>query len=112
MEFTSRTNGTITVLTISGRFDSYEVPNIQPWFDEQTGVKQPRLVVNLAEVDFIDSSALALLVKGLKRCRQGGGDLVICELQKPVQIIFELTRLERAFYIFETQPQAMGYFYA
>jgi anti-sigma B factor antagonist len=102
----------LTILSISGRFDSYEVPAIQPWFDEQTTAEQPRIVVNLAEVDFIDSSALALLVKGLKRCRQHSGDMVICELQKPVQIIFELTRLDRAFYLFETQRQAIGYFYA
>jgi anti-sigma B factor antagonist len=111
MEFTSSSNGTITIVYISGRFDSYEIPNIQPWFDQQTGGNQPRVVVNLAEVDFIDSSALALLVKGMKRCRQQNGDLVICELQQPVKIIFELTRLDRAFYLFETQPQAVRYFY-
>ena len=56
---------------------------------------------------FVDSSALALLVKGMKHCRQGGGDLALCSLQQPVKVIFELTRLDKAFGIYSTQDEAI-----
>jgi anti-sigma B factor antagonist len=90
---------TVTVVQLDGRFDAYEAPQISAWIDE-----------NISSVSFIDSTALATLVKGMKRCRQHGGDLYICGLVKTVRIIFELTRLDKAFRIFETRSEAVNAF--
>ena len=102
MELTSRTEGNVSFLEIIGRFDSYEAPRVSSWFDSATH----QVVVNLGQVSFVDSSALALLVKGLKRCRQNDGNLVLCSLQQPVRVIFELTRLDKAFDIYSTEEEA------
>jgi anti-sigma B factor antagonist len=66
------------------------------------------VVVNLSGVTFIDSAALSALVSGLKRCRMGKGELYLCCLQQPVRVIFELTRLNRAFTIFEEEAIAVA----
>jgi len=103
MELKSHLVNDISVVELSGRFDSYEAPRLTTWFDQAT----PKVVVNLANVGFVDSSALALLVKGMKHCRQQGGDLALCSLQQPVRVIFELTRLDKAFGIYANENEAL-----
>jgi anti-anti-sigma factor len=59
-------------------------------------------VIDLAEVNFMDSSGLVPLVKGLKAARQSGCRLVLCNVQAPVRLILELTQLDSVFEIFPT----------
>jgi anti-sigma B factor antagonist len=59
-------------------------------------------VIDLAEVNFMDSSGLVPLVKGLKAARQSGCRLVLCNVQAPVRLILELTQLDTVFEIFDT----------
>jgi anti-sigma B factor antagonist len=106
----SRREGLITVLSLDGRFDAHNAPEVVEWLEKNIEANAAQLVINLTEVKFIDSTALAALVKGIKRCRQLGGDLRLCGLQKPVQIVFELTRLDKAFYIFADERAAVGSF--
>jgi anti-sigma B factor antagonist len=63
--------------------------------------------VDLEGVTFIDSTALATLVQGLNRCRKLNGDLHLCGLRQQVYMIFELTRLDKAFNIFVDENHAI-----
>jgi anti-sigma B factor antagonist len=110
MDLRTETANGVSILTLDGRFDAYEVPRVNEWFEQTTSVNPAKVVVNMTDVKFVDSSALALLVKGMKRCRQQGGDLVLCNLQQPVRIIFELTRLDKAFNITSSQDEALRSF--
>lgn len=67
-------------------------------------------MVNLEQVNFVDSTALATLVQGMKRARQQGGDLYLAHLQPPVRMIFELTRLDKAFAIYASEEEAVRAF--
>jgi anti-anti-sigma factor len=57
-------------------------------------------VIDLAEVDFMDSSGLVPLVNGLTAARQSGCRLVLCNVNPPVKLILELTQLDSVFEIF------------
>ncbi len=59
-------------------------------------------VIDLVDVDFMDSSGLVPLVKGLTTARQIGCRLVLCNVQAPVRLILELTQLDSVFEIFNT----------
>ncbi len=59
-------------------------------------------VVNLAKVDFMDSSGLVSLIKGLKEASSCGCRLVLCNVQANVRLVFELTQLDSVFEIFDT----------
>lgn len=59
-------------------------------------------VLDLAQVDFMDSSGLVALVTGLKAARKSGCRLVLCNVQAPVRLILELTQLDSVFKIFES----------
>ncbi|MEI7643166.1 MAG: STAS domain-containing protein [Chloroflexales bacterium] len=108
MQQVSRSINDVAVLELSGRFDSHAAPAVSAWMDSVTGRQPARVVVNLSGVHFIDSAALSALVSGMKRCRTGKGELYLCCLQQPVRIIFELTRLNRAFTIFDEEAIAVA----
>jgi len=108
MQLTSRSVDSVTVLALEGWFDARMAPAVREWFDVATRAEPARVVVNLADVTFIDSSALAALVNGMKRCQQQGGKLRLSNLQSPVRSIFELTRLDRALEIHPDEASAVG----
>lgn len=108
MKLTSAAFGPTDVLRLAGRFDAHEVAPVAAWLKEKAGAGRSRIVVNLEGVGFIDSTALSSLVRGLKWCRQGNGELRLCGLQQAVRIIFELTRLDRAFPVYATEAAALA----
>jgi anti-sigma B factor antagonist len=99
--------GAIAILNLSGRFDAHLVPSVNEWIDKTTATAPAKVIVDLSNVHFIDSMALATLVRAMKRCRQQNGDLYLCGLQQPVRIIFELTKLDKAFILFADRDQAL-----
>jgi anti-sigma B factor antagonist len=97
----------VALLRLGGRFDAHQAPQIGAWLHAASTRTPARVVINLEGVHFLDSTALGTLVKAMKRCRQQGGDLRICGLQQPVRIIFELTRLDRALALYDSEVEAM-----
>jgi anti-sigma B factor antagonist len=72
-----------------------------------TGGKQ-KVVVDLKDTGFIDSSGLATLVRAFKHARASGGSLVLAGLQPAVRKVFELTRLDKAFDIYRDSGEALA----
>jgi anti-sigma B factor antagonist len=107
MDISTEVYNGIPTAALTGRFDAFEVPSFVKWLESNITPGTPFAIINLAGVEFIDSSGLTALVKGLKRCREREGDLVLCELQQAVQIIFELTRLDTAFKIYHDEQSAL-----
>jgi anti-sigma B factor antagonist len=110
MELLSHSKGNIRILGLSGRFDTQSVPEVGEWIQGATSSPPAYVVVNLQDVTFLDSTALSTLVQGLKQSRSINGDLRLCGLQQPVRMIFELTRLDKAFEIFNTEKDAIEAF--
>jgi len=106
MDIIKSSHNQIPVLQLKGRFDAHEVEPVNAWLAEQVAAGNAKILVNLAGVNFVDSTALATLVRGLKHCREKNGDLHLSNLQQPVRVIFELTRLDKAFDIFATEAEA------
>lgn len=108
MRVQSRTVDHVTVVELAGRFDAHVTRSVATQLER---VAEPhQIVVDLGNVTFVDSMGLATLVQAMKRCRQLDGDVRLCGLQKPVRIIFELTRLDRAFQIYDHPSGAISSF--
>ena len=110
MSFTTHARDDVAVIEISGRFDAQSAPSIAEWLEDIAATTNGRVVVNLVDATFLDSSALAALVKAVKRCRMRGGDVRLCGVQPSVRLVFELTRLDRAFDMFKSEDEAVGSF--
>ncbi len=65
------------------------------------------IVLDLAEVDFIDSTGLGAIVTVLKALG-GDGELVICNPRETVSSLFRLTRMNRVFQIFSSVEEAVA----
>jgi anti-sigma B factor antagonist len=110
MEMKTRLTEDVNVVELAGRFDTNTVPPVAAWLDQVTSTPGARVLVNLASTTFVDSTALATLVQALKRCQQVQGDLYLCGMRRPVYMIFELTRLDKAFNIFVDEEHALKAF--
>ncbi|MEH2035510.1 STAS domain-containing protein [Nostoc sp.] len=69
-------------------------------------------VIDLVKVNFMDSSGLATLLKGVSAICSSGCRLVICNLQAPVRMIFELTQMDSVFEIYENYDAVITMFNA
>ncbi len=110
MDMKTRVAGEVQVVDLAGRFDTNTVPPLAAWLEQVTSVPGAHVLVNLANTTFVDSTALATLVQALKRCQQVKGELFLCGMRRPVYMIFELTRLDKAFNIFVDEEHAMQAF--
>lgn len=97
---------TLAVLPVKGRFDANQVHAIQHEFDSLLTAGARFIILDLSDVQFVDSSALAVLVRGMRSCRERNGELLLCGLRQPVSAIFELTRMDRAIRIFRDELSA------
>ena len=70
----------------------------------------PRLVLDLSRLRFVDSSGLGAFLSCLRKLNAKGGDLKLAGLAKPVRAIFELVRLHRVFDIYDTTAEAVSAF--
>lgn len=69
-----------------------------------------KLILDLSEVDFCDSSGLSVLVSSLKIAQVRGGEVVLLQPSDEVRLLIELTRLHKIFEIFEDQQSAIRHF--
>jgi len=110
MQLTSAEMSNVVVFTLSGRLDAYTAPGLRRQLFAAIQQGHYRLVVNLGDVPLIDSAGLATLVAGMKHARQQQGDLRLAALQPGVRMIFEMTRLDRAFEILDSTESAVTSF--
>jgi anti-anti-sigma factor len=69
-----------------------------------------KIVVDLTECEFIDSTFLGALVVSLKRITGLGGDLKLVGFQSAVSMMFQLTRMSRVFETFSSKEEAIKSF--
>lgn len=100
----------ITVVAPEGRCDRRTGHVLAEWLESAYRSGANRIVVDMSGVTFMDSTGLATLIRSMKQCRAAGGDLLLANLQQPVRIIFELTRLDSAFMICPSVDTAVDSF--
>jgi anti-sigma B factor antagonist len=95
-EYSTRTtNAGVAVIRPEGRLNMVAAPALREELHSLIEDGNTRVVVDLSGIDFIDSSGLGALISGLKVARQSGGDLRIAAPTQQVQMVLELTNLNR-----------------
>lgn len=103
-----KTDSGVTVLAPSGRLDVVGAPALKEAVSE--AVKnggQPRLVIDLEGVSFVDSSGLGSVISALKQLRGSKGDLRLAAPNQQVRVVLELTTLDRVFPYYATVEEAL-----
>jgi anti-sigma B factor antagonist len=94
------------VITPRGDVDLSRSPHLRKALAAASQSKPQRLVVDLGQVSYMDSSGVATLVEALQIARRNGTTLVLAALQPRVRSIMEIARLDTVFRIVESAEAA------
>ena len=108
MQIATRQSGSATVVDVKGDIDLYNSPEVRKVILEELKDKRTsRLVVNLSQVRYIDSSGVASLVEGLKISKSLGSRFMLYGLSPAAREVLELSRLIRVFEVFDSEDLAL-----
>ena len=109
MDFTKEPNGNVLVEIVNlSRATLKEAEEFKQTLSQDIEAGWRKLVVDLNECEFIDSTFLGALVVSLKKVTSLGGDLRLVGFQPAVHSMFELTRMYRVFEAFKTREEAVN----
>jgi anti-sigma B factor antagonist len=97
----------VAVVDVEGEVDIYSAPQFKEVLLQGIEEGARRIIVDLAKVTFIDSTALGVLVSGAKRVRPQNGTLDIVCADDNITRIFEITGLDRIFGIYPSREDAL-----
>lgn len=97
----------LPIIELEGEVDVYTAPQLKQQMISllESGAKE--LIVDLTKVDYLDSTALGVLIGGLKRMRERDGNMVLICPSPRIRRVFEITGLDKIFDIFNAQEDAM-----
>lgn len=96
------------VLPLEGDIDLHVSPRITASLSAMMKEKPKLIVVDLAQVSYIDSSGLAALIEAMQNVEGYGGKFALAGLQETVRPIFEIARLDQVFRIFPNADAALA----
>jgi anti-sigma B factor antagonist len=96
------------VVVLSGEVDIFTAPQFKESLLELLDGGVRRLVVDLSDVTFIDSTALGVLIGGVRRVHGAGGAMTIVVTTRPVERVLSITGLDRVFSLHATREEAVA----
>ncbi len=104
--YTTQEGNDVIVLTPIGRLDITTALEFRLKLQECISISH-HLVINLGQVNFIDSSGLTSLVAGMRDADKVKGSFRICNVHSEAKLVFEVTMMDSVFKIFETESEAL-----
>jgi anti-sigma B factor antagonist len=108
LSLTTRTEGDRTIVSVGGEIDVYTAPKLREQLVDLVNAGQYHLVVDMEDVEFLDSTGLGVLVGGLKRVRAHEGSLRLVCTQERILKIFRITGLTKVFPIHDSVADAVA----
>lgn len=107
MKLTVQQIDVVTVVTVPGTH--LVAANAQDFVREATPLlgEKAKVVFDMREVRFVDSTGLGSLLSCLRKLAQTGGELKLSHLTAPVRALFELVRMHQVFDVFNTTEEAL-----
>jgi anti-sigma B factor antagonist len=97
------------VASVRGEIDLHNSTDLRGVLLELLAKHEPkRLVLNLGQVPYMDSSAIAVLVEALQKIRKVGGRIFLTDLQPRVKGLLEIARLDSIFVIAKDEADALA----
>ncbi len=102
----NRRGKVLVVKPLESRLDASQAVDFK---DKMTGYIREgnqQIVLNISDVEFIDSSGLGAIVTSLK-LQKKEGEIAICGARDTIRSMFKLTRMDRVFQMFEYEDEAV-----
>ncbi len=109
MDFQVRVRNTLTpkgdklaVIPLEGRFSAQAASEVRQTLKQVIDFGYPNLLIDLAQVTFMDSTGLGVLVSTLHKCRAAGGTLCLCNVPEAVSMVLEIASMEQVLLTFSS----------
>lgn len=99
-------NGNV-ILRPEGEIDLSRAPAFRQAIAGATSTSPQRVIVDLEQVSYMDSSGVATLVEAMQNARRNGYTLVLCGMHDRVRSIFEIAKLDVVFQIVPSLDEAI-----
>jgi len=96
------------VVAVRGEIDLFTAPELKQKLTDAIESGKNRIVVDLTDTTFLDSTALGVLIGAVKRLRSREGALVIVNIDQNIAKTFEITGLDQIFTILSTRDDAIA----
>ncbi|MBI2843471.1 MAG: STAS domain-containing protein [Armatimonadetes bacterium] len=96
----------VPVITLDGEVDVYTAPQLKQQMVSLLESGTTHMVIDLTNVEYFDSTALGVLIGGLKRIRERDGNLSLICPSPRIRRVFEITGLDKIFDIYDNAEEA------
>lgn len=105
---TQQTPDQIAIVHLKGEIDLHTCSLLRDTLRELIEQKHYQIVINLAEVPYLDSAALGVLVDAVRRVREHEGGISLVSTTPFVRRAFEITRLVKIFQLYDDNEAALA----
>ncbi len=104
----STVDDAVALITLRGEVDIYTAPRFKERLLAALDDGARGLVIDLSGVTFIDSTALGVMIGGVRRLHDSGGAMALVVSSRPVERVLSITGLDRVFTIHASLDEAVA----
>ncbi len=109
MEILQKTQAPVTILALTGNIvGASESSILIDKLHELLEKGENKVVIDLTQVSWMNSSGLGTLISGLNTMRQAGGNLKLCGMSQKIKNLLTITKLVTVFESFATEEEAVA----
>ena len=109
MKIETRTVGEVHVLDISGKITLGEgTMAVRNTVRDLLKAGSKKIILNLAEVNYVDSSGIGELVSAYTMVTNQGGKLILVSLHQKIRELLQITKLMTVFQVYDDEKEALA----
>jgi len=111
MKFSVQQRDEVVIITVDGEMvGGPDATLLSEKLRDLIDDRRNKIIVDMAKVNFMNSSGLGILIGGLTTVRNSGGDIKVLHLAKKLRELLRITKLDRVFEIYEDEEEAIDSF--
>ncbi len=103
-------NNEIVIVQPHGFIDATTYTDMEKTILNQLSQKNYKIIVNLAECEYVNSSGWGAFIREIKDIRKNNGDLVLVNMSSDVYLVYETMEFSRILKSFDTIQEGISYF--
>lgn len=108
MNLSTEKIGDVLVVQLAGQINSANAAGVEADLMGHVEKGQSKIVLDLARLDYISSAGLRVVLMLAKRLKQGGGALLLCNIQPDVREVFDISGFLAILPVHDTREAALG----
>ena len=108
MDIAERTEGAAVVVSLNGRLDGVTAPNLEATITAIVERGDVRVALDCAEMGYVSSAGLRVLLVSARKCQQGGGKMTVAALQPDCRSVMEMSGFLAIIECHETSEAAIA----